>query len=127
LLIIYGFSKYKLKLNLRVFHNLWFIAISTTTIAISSETWNQNIHYMKLIKYHRPRCVHSKPEYVFISAVYFELCDWVALNANEETPGGTLWKLQVKFLAVHLTFSDCCVNNINNNNNNNNWLTASVV
>jgi hypothetical protein len=109
---MYGFSKYKLKLNLRVFHNLWFTAISTTTIAISSETWNENVHYMKQIKYHRAHCVHSKPEYVFISAVYFELCDWVALNANAQTCGRTLWELQVKFLAVHLPFSDCCFNNV---------------
>lgn len=68
LLNIYGFSKYKLKLNCVISIICGSSLFQQPPLLLDLKHGMRM--YMKQIKYHRVLCVHNKPGYVFISTVY---------------------------------------------------------
>jgi hypothetical protein len=110
LLNIYGFSKYKLKLNC-VISIICGSSLFQQPPLLLVLKHGMRI-YMKQIKYHRARCVHNKPGYVSIPTVYCQLYEWVALNVHAQIFGHIISRLRAKFLTVHLFFCDCYLNNV---------------
>jgi hypothetical protein len=110
LLNIYGFSKYKLKLNC-VFSIICGSSLFQQPPLLLVLKPGMRI-YMKQIKYHRVCCVHNKPGCVFICTVYCRLYEWVATNVHAQIFGPIISRLQAKCLMVNLFFCDCYFNNV---------------